>query len=351
MTAKLIKPRKISAGDTLAAVTLSWGGPGAFPYRYEAGKKQLQDALGVQVVEMPHTMSDPVWLKENPHARADDLMQAFTDPSIAGIISSIGGDDSIRILPYLDLDIIRRNPKVFMGYSDTTITHFACLKAGLASFYGPAVMAGFAENGGLFPYMVTAVERSLFSSAPIGRLQPNQEEWTVEHLDWAQPENQIRKRKLNPCTGWKFLQGSGIHRGHLIGGCLEVMDWLRGTDYWPPPDIWRKAILFIETSEEAPPPTIVARLLRNLGAVGVLKEINGILFGRPGGEVTLKDFPAYDDALIQVVVKEEGLTELPIVTRMDFGHTDPMAVLPYGVECEIDCSRTQVTVTESAVVE
>jgi muramoyltetrapeptide carboxypeptidase LdcA involved in peptidoglycan recycling len=136
MAVKLIKPKKLHPGNVLAAVSLSWGGPGTIPYRYEEGKKQLLNTFGVRVVEMPHTMSDPGWLKENPSARADDLMLAFADPSIAGIISSIGGDDSIRILPYLDLDIIRQNPKVFMGYSDTTISHFACLKWGTVPLYG-----------------------------------------------------------------------------------------------------------------------------------------------------------------------------------------------------------------------
>jgi muramoyltetrapeptide carboxypeptidase LdcA involved in peptidoglycan recycling len=73
-------------------------------------------------------------------------MEAFLDPSIKAIISTIGGDDSIRLMPFVDLNIIGNNPKIFMGYSDTTVTHFMCLKAGLSSFYDPAVMNGFAEN-------------------------------------------------------------------------------------------------------------------------------------------------------------------------------------------------------------
>jgi muramoyltetrapeptide carboxypeptidase LdcA involved in peptidoglycan recycling len=128
---RMIKPRKLQPGDKVATVSLSYGGPGAVPQRYEAGKKQLQDEFGLVVVEMPHTMSDPDWLYHNPQARAEDLMQAFADPTIKGIISTIGGDDSMRMLPYLDLDVICSNPKVFMGYSDTTVTHLACYKAGL----------------------------------------------------------------------------------------------------------------------------------------------------------------------------------------------------------------------------
>jgi muramoyltetrapeptide carboxypeptidase LdcA involved in peptidoglycan recycling len=92
------------------------------------------------VIETRHALHDEAWLAANPQARADDLMEAFSDPTIRAIISTIGGDDSIRILPYIDLNVIRANPKIFLGYSDSTITHLACFKAGLISFYGPAIL-------------------------------------------------------------------------------------------------------------------------------------------------------------------------------------------------------------------
>ena len=347
----LKKPGKLKPGDTVAAVTLSWGGPNVYPYRYEVGKKQLEEVFGVKVVEMPHTLSDANWLQENPEARADDLMRAFSDSAIDGIISTIGGDDSIRIIPYLKLKVIRDNLKIFLGYSDSTVTHLACLKAGLVSYYGLAIMAGFAENGGLFPYMVDAVKRTLFSSIPIGQIKPNKEGWTVEHLDWCDPKHQSQKRKLNQSIKWRFLQGKGIHRGHLIGGCFEVLDWLRGTAIWPTINLWKGAILFIETSEEAPTPIAVKRGMRAFAASGILEEISGILFGRPGGQVPVEQFGAYDEAILQVVVNEFGFTDLPIVTQMDFGHTDPMTVLPLGVDCEVDCNAQKIYITENAVGE
>ena len=347
----MIKPRKLHPGDKVAAVTLSWGGPSVFPGRYQAGKRQLEESFGVRVVEMPHTLSEADWLAKNPRARAEDLMQAFTDPAIKAIISTIGGEDSIRLLPYLDQDVIRNNPKIFMGYSDSTITHFACHKAGIGSFYGPSIMAGFAENGGLFPYMAESVRKTLFSSDPVGLLQPNMHGWTDERLDWGIPENQARKRSLQPCSGWKFLQGSGLRRGRLLGGCIEVLDWLRGTCVWPEDSEWDDTVLFLETSEDGLSPLAVARLLRALAAQGVLKRIAGLLFGRPGGEVGAEHFAEYDQAILDICVGEEGLSELPIVTNMDFGHTDPMLVLPYGVELQIDCDRREIAITENAVVE
>jgi len=345
----MIKPPKLNPGDKIATVSLSWGGPSNFPHRYQVGVQQLQDELGLQVVEMPNTLKDADWLARNPKARADDLMQAFADPSIKGIFSTIGGDDSIRLLPFLDLNVIRDNPKVFMGYSDTTITHLVCYKAGLVSFFGPSIMAEFAENGGMFPYMVQSLRQTVFSSEVIGEVEPATEGWTVEFLDWADPANQQRRRKLNPSTGWKFLQGREIRRGHLLGGCLEVLDWARGTEIFPKD--WQNAILFLETSEEAPPPEMVRRTLRVFAAMGILQQLSGLLFGRPGGTIPPETFPDYDRAVLQVVSDELGLTDLPIITQMDFGHTAPMFVLPYGLQAEIDAEGQTFSIIENAVTD
>jgi muramoyltetrapeptide carboxypeptidase LdcA involved in peptidoglycan recycling len=85
--------------------------------------------------------------------------------------------------------------------------------------------------------------------------------------------------------------------------------------------------------------------------MGVLERLAGILFGRPGGQVPPEKWGDYDAALRRVVAEEEGLTELPIVTRMDFGHTDPMMVLPYGIQAEIDCDAQTFSILENAVTE
>ncbi len=346
-----IKPKMLRPGSRIAAISLSWGGPGTIPYRYEIGKRQFEEEFGVTVIKTEHALSDPDWLAKNPEARADDLMAAFADTTIDGIISTIGGEDSIRTLPYLDLDLIRNNPKVFMGYSDTTISHAVCFKVGLVSFYGPSFMAGFAENGGMFPYMVDSVRRTLFSTEPIGVIEPNRTGWTVEYLPWENPENQSIRRKLEPCTGWRFHQDEGVVEGQLFGGCVEVLDWLRGTDYFPSADDLQGAVLFLETSEEAPPPSFLTRCVRCLAAMGVLEGLGGILLGRPGGGVDPDTFHAYDDALCKTVREECGLTDLPIVTNMDFGHTDPMFVLPIGMKVRVDSTKQEIAIEEAAVIQ
>jgi muramoyltetrapeptide carboxypeptidase LdcA involved in peptidoglycan recycling len=345
----LIKPPMLRPGDRVTTVSLSWGGAGQFPHRYEAGKRQLQEEFGVEVVETRHALGDPAWLKRNPQARAEDLMEAFSDDSVRAIVSIIGGDDSIRLLPWIDPEVIRTHPKIFLGFSDTTVTHWACFRAGLVSFYGPSIMAGFAENAGMFPYMVESVRKTLFAAEPIGVVEPNRDGWTVEFLEWAEPEHQSRRRALNPVLPWRWLQGEGVAEGHLLGGCLEVVEFLRGTEVWPDASAWEGAILFLETSEEAPEPRVLARALRSYAAIGVLERLQGILLGRPGGGVAPERFAEYDEAVLGVVRDEQGMTSLPIVTCMDFGHTDPVFVLPLGARARIDCARREFRILESGV--
>jgi muramoyltetrapeptide carboxypeptidase LdcA involved in peptidoglycan recycling len=334
----MIKPRALRPGDTVAAISLSRGWPSVYPRAYEDGKRQLQETLGVRVVESRHALADKVWLEAHPEARAADLMEVLKDPSIQGIISTIGGDDSIRMLPFLDLSVIRDHPKIFLGYSDSTITHFAFLKAGVTSFYGPSIMGGFEENGGLPPYTVESLRQTLFTPEP----------WTCASFGWDDDRRNEKRRKLQPCSGWRWVQGRGVHRGHLIGGCLEAVDWLRGTPVWPEPSVWRNAILFLETSEDQPSPTVVTYMLRALAATGAMRDARGILLGRPyNADGNEAGFEAYDRALLRVL-GELGLSSLPVITRMDFGHSDPKFVVPVGVEAEIDCDRHQIRLLEPA---
>ena len=343
----MIKPRALRPGDRVAAISLSSGWPSVYPGAYRDGKRQLEEAFDVQVIESRHALADADWLAAHPDARMADLMEALRDPSIKGIISTIGGDDSIRTLPFLDLSVIRENPKIFLGYSDATVTHFAFLKAGVTSFYGPSIMAGFDENGGLLPYMADSVRQVLFGSCSNSAISPNKDGWTCASFDWGNEARNEKRRRLQPSTDWRCLQGTGRHRGHLVGGCLDVIDWLRGTPIWPDQSVWRHSLVFLEISGDAPSALAVVRMLRALAATGALREARGILFGRPYGDEA--KFEEYDGAVLQVLW-EVKLDSLPLVTRMDFGHTDPKFIFPYGVEVEIDCEGQQIQFLESATI-
>ena len=113
-------PKKLKSGDRIAIVSPSWGGPHTFPAIYEAGLNIMRTHLELEPVEYPTARMEPDKLSRNPELRANDINTAFSDDSISGIIVSIGGDDSVRLLPYLDTELILSNPKMLMGYSDTT---------------------------------------------------------------------------------------------------------------------------------------------------------------------------------------------------------------------------------------
>lgn len=342
----MIKPKKLRKGDKVATISLSWGGAGELRHRYEAGKKQLQQTFDLEVTETSHALKPADWIYRNPQARIDDLHEALEDSSVKAILSNIGGEDSIRTLPFVDRNIIRTNPKIFMGFSDTTVTHFCFYKAGVTSFYGTSLLTGFAENNGMHPYQIQDVRRSLFSNEATGQISPNPNGWTSEFLDWFEPGNQFIARKLTPATGWRFLQGNGIAEGELMGGCLEVLESLKDTPYWLSPKDWKGKLMFIETSEAKMSPENFRWILRNYAASGILANIVGVMVARPYANLHWKE---YDDILLKIIRDEEGL-DIPIVTGMDFGHTSPVFTIPYGVPGQIDCERKIFAILESGVI-
>lgn len=341
----LIKPKMLKAGDKVATISLSWGGAGEpdLRWRYEQGIERLRNVFGLEVVAMPNSLKGGDYLYENPQARAEDLMTAFKDPAIKGIISNIGGSESIRLLPYIDFDVIRDNPKVFIGYSDSTVSHLFCHKAGISSFYGPAILTDFAENVEMHEYTVEALKKTLFSNDTIGEVKPTTE-WTSERLEWI-VENKDKKRQMNPNKGYELLQGSGVVQGRLIGGCIEVLEFAKGTSLWPTEEYWKDSILFFETSEELPTPSNIEYWLRNYGTQGILQKAKGIIFGKPQNE---KYYEEYKDS-IQLIMKEVSLENLPILYNLNFGHTEPKFVLPYGAMAEINCENITFSIVDSGV--
>jgi muramoyltetrapeptide carboxypeptidase LdcA involved in peptidoglycan recycling len=341
----MLRPPALRPGDTLAVISLSSGAAAAFRHRYEAGKQQLTVTFGVNVIESPNVLRDDAWLHDHPQARADDLRWALENDDVAGIVSTIGGDDSIRTVPYLDLDLIRSYPKVFMGFSDTTVQHLVNRKAGIVSFYGPSLLAGFAENGGIHPYVEAAVRAAVFSAEPFELTAAP--ETTEEFLQWADPELQTRRRRWWPNPGWQWLQGDEPVTGELIGGCGEILEMAKGTSIWPPEEAWDGAVFLIETSEEAPPPQTVKHWLRGYLALGVLDRIGALLVARPDGYRQAQTFQLWDN--VQAVLAEAGRTDLPVVVNVDYGHTSPLGVLPLGCRARVDPEHRTITVVEPAV--
>jgi len=345
----MLKASRLTRNDTVAIISLSSGigGEPGFIHRYETGKKRLETEFGLNVVTMPNALKGVDYLDRHPEARAADLMEAFKNSSIKAIICMIGGDDTIRLLDFIDFDVIKSNPKIFMGYSDTTANHFMMYKAGLTSFYGPSILTDFAENVKMHDYTKHCIHNLLFEPSSIFPINPSPL-WTSEYLEWADPaNNNIARTMIEDVKGYELLQGSGVVQGRLLGGCVDVFPMIISTTIWPAPNEWNDTILFMETSEEYPHPNNVKYILRGLAAQGIIRRINGIVFGKPKDE---KYYDEYKQVLLQVVGKENNRGELPILYNVNFGHTAPICVLPYGVMAEIDCNRTSLCLLESAVI-
>ena len=343
----LTKPSALKRGDKIATVSLSWGGAGdkEVLWRYYQGKEKLQDEFGLEVIEMEHTLKGSEYLYKHPEKRSEDFMNAFKDTSIKGIFSCIGGEESIRMLPFIDLNVIKENPKVFIGYSDTTIGHMMCLTAGLSSFYGPAILSEFAENIRMFDYTKHWVNKILFNTEQIGEVHSSSI-WISEHLAWDEGNKNI-SRNTKAHDGVEILQGNGKVKGQLIGGCIEVLEMIKGTKIWPEENVWNDTILFFETSEDTPSPKYFEYWLRNYGSQGILEKVKGIIFGKPYDN---KYYEEYKKVIRKVISDELDLKDLPIMYNMNFGHTSPMMIIPYGALAEIDCNNIKFSILESGVL-
>ena len=345
----MMKPRRLKKGDKVAVVSLSWGGLGdeTLIHKYHIAKERLEGDFGLQVVAMPNALKGSDFIDGHPELRAKDLMDAFEDETVSAIFCAIGGDDTIRLLPYIDYDVIRNHPKIFMGYSDSTINHFMMYKAGLVSFYGPSVMCEFGEYVKMFDYTAEAVRNVLFGDTTGYEIQSSLE-WSDDFVPWSVENINIRKQMKSDTHGYEILQGSGKVTGHLLGGCIDVFTMAIGTEIFPVIEQWKGAILFIETSEDRPSPDFVKWTLRNLAAQGILKVIHGIIVGKPQGE---QYYEEYKDAIMKVIAHEEKSTDLPIVYNVNFGHAMPIGVIPYGIKVELDCVEKKITLLESATEE
>jgi muramoyltetrapeptide carboxypeptidase len=335
-----VKPPRLRAGETVGVISPSWGGGAEYPHRVDRGVEYLE-SLGFRVKLAPHAMNSIGYVSDTPEKRVADVHQMFRDPEVKAIVAMIGGDHSCHLLPFLDFDLIRENPKILMGYSDVTVLNVAIwAKTGLITFNGPALMVELAEYPVVFDYTERYMLKALRSPEPPGVIEPSRW-WTEELLDWGEKLDLTRARRGQASSGWTWLKGERAE-GVLVGGCLESMQHLRGTPYWP--DL-TGAILFLETSEEKPTPERVDGILMDYENMGVFECIRGLLFGRP-----MFYEPEEREQLREVILERTAKYGFPIIADMDFGHTSPMFTLPVGCRAVVDVEHERFEIVEAAVV-
>ncbi len=336
-----LRPAKLAQGDTIGIISPSWYGGPALDGRVQRGLRCME-RLGFRTRIASHALNNIGYVSDTAENRAADLHSMFLDPQVKAIISTLGGDHSCHLLPLLDWDLIRSHPKILLGFSDVTVLNVAIwTMTGLVTFNGPHLMTEFAEYPRIPEYSQEYVLKVLCRPDPAGNIQPS-DWWTEEFLDWGTGEDLTRARQRSPSDGWTWLK-PGYGEGILLGGCIESLQHLRGTRYWPD---WTGAILFLETSEARPAPETVDGILMDYENMGVFDRINGLLFARP-----MRYSPSEKEQLGQIVLERTHKYRFPVVTDMDFGHTTPILTLPLGVRASIDTELRRFAILDAAVTE
>lgn len=352
------KPSALRPGDKVAIVSLSKGilGEPFCAHYLQLGIRRLRE-FGLDPVFMPNALKGTEYLEHHPEARAADLKAAFFDDSIRGIIAAIGGDDTYRLLPYLmdDPEFVRQvqnHPKLFTGFSDSTINHLMFHRLGMVSFYGPNYINDLSEMAtDMLPYTKQAFGAYLADNRTFP-LYPSPV-WYEERTDFSPQQLGIERVSHPEIRGYEVLQGRGSFRGKLLGGCLESLyDILKSERYldesalcrayqlFPDQKEWVGKVLFLETCEEVPPPERLKTELTALKEQGVFDVISGVLIGKPQNEIWYEE---YKEIYRQVIDRPE----LPLLYNLNFGHAYPRMVLPYGIEMEVNMDRKELRFCES----
>lgn len=345
---EFVTPPALERGDRVAIVSPGAGHAHKYPHVYELGLERIREDFDLEPVEFPTACATDEYLRDHPEERARDVMDAFRDPEIGGVIATIGGHDQVRILPYLEPDVLRNHPTRFYGTSDNT--NLACYlwNLGIVSFYGGNVMTEFAAAGSMHEHTVEHLERALFADA-IGAIRPA-DEFTDEDLDWGDPSNLEREPETESSQGWRWHGGAERVEGRTWGGCLEIVDLQLSVDrYLPPTDELEGCVLALETSELLPEPWYVRQVLLGMGERGLLKRFDAVLIGRAkarsvGDERAPDERRAYRErqreAMLDVI--PDYNPDAPIVFDVEFGHTRPVVPVPIGGRVIVDPAEERI---------
>ncbi|KAF3023518.1 hypothetical protein E8E14_007924 [Neopestalotiopsis sp. 37M] len=338
-------PQALVKGDTIAIVSPSTRINHVVPWRLERATAVLERAgYNVKIIYDPHVPYSP--LSANVAARAEEVHSAFRDPTVKAIICCIGGSTANELLPALDPEIIRNNPKILTGGSDNTLLHHFCYVNGLRTFYGPSAINHFGE----WPEPLSFTWEHFFNvttttQQPVGQM-PRSVEFTEEVADRkTEPERirdgTIRARVMKPSTGWRWLQpGSEPVEGEIWGGCLPSLFQMMDTKWEVS---YQGKIAFIETPKDYPLDIAICNFY-NLRMRGIFDQIVGLVVGRPHG-YSDADVQGWENGMIRAL---EGY-DFPVLANVDVGHTDPVLTIPLGARVRLDSAQDLWEVLEPGV--
>lgn len=312
---KRIKPNKLNSGDKVAIIA-----PGTNVSDPDDIYRATQIAKSLNLVPVLSSNLNKVYGRKVVPIleRVDDLHNAFTDTSIKAILSIRGGYGSSQIIDKIDYELIRSNPKIFLGYSDITALHLAIQKySGIVTFHGPVMLGNFTE------YTTENFKKMLFTNDLHVLQNPSSANSFIEKY---------------PCR--TIVEGKA--KGRLVGGNLSLISSLMGTPY----EIDTKdKLLFIEDVGEYP--YRIDRMLTQLLLAGKLEQANGLIIGKC--DDCNGSLSTWNYSLGEVLDNLLSKLKIPIIYGLMFGHTSEQMTIPYGISAEIDTEKCGVSLLESAV--
>jgi len=314
-----VLPRRLARGDMVGIVAPA---SATFQSVDVAIAKESLQALGLEVRVGSHVLARHGYLAGGDKERAADINQFFGDSSVKAVLPIRGGWGSSRVLPYLDYDLIRRNPKVVVGYSDITALHLAIhAKTGLVTFHGPNGLGRW--DGWSLDYF----KRVLFGGEAVTMQNPTA---LSERNALAQTEHRVQT--ITP----------GAARGRLLGGNLTVLTAIVGSPYLPS---FEGAILFLEDVGEDL--YRVDRMFTQLKLAGVLQKIRGFVFGTCAECEPGEGFASL--ALEEILADHVKPLGIPAWFGAMIGHQMPQWTVPVGAEAQIDAAKGTIRLIAPAV--
>lgn len=322
---------KLKKGDAIGIFSPSTPITAYAPKRFQRGVKYLQDK-GFKIIEGNLTGKSDFYRSGSIKERSEELNNLIRNPKVKCIMSTIGGMNSNSLLPYIDYEAFKENPKPIIGFSDVTAILLGIYaKTGISTYYGPALVASFGE---LKPYVDLTYkyfEDILVNDINYPHMLENPEFWTDEFIDW---ENQDREK--NRVENELITVYEGKVQGRLIGGNLNTMTGIWNTEYMP--EIKEGDILLIEDSLHDC--ATIERSFSLLKLSGVFDKVSGIILGK---HELFKDSNTGRKPY-EILLEVLGDKEIPFLAEFDCCHTHPMITLPIGCTVELDATNKRVSI-------
>ena len=323
---KSIKPTKLKKGDMVRVIAPSTSMSVISEETKGYAKKVFEDDLGLNVSFGKNVNESDEFVSSSIKSRVSDIHDAFSDDTVKGIFTILGGYNNNQILKYIDWEVIKKNPKIICGFSDiTAMQNSIYAKTNLITYSGPHYST-FGQKY-LDDYTVDYLKKCLFSNEEY-EIIPS-EKWSDDKWFMNQEDRNYNQNE----DYWVINEGDA--EGTIIGGNLSTFILLTGTEFMP--DI-KDGVLFIEDDFESDL-AYFDRHLQSILHLDGASHLKGILIGRFQNKSDVKK----SDLITQIKRKVE-IKNIPVLANVDFGHTNPMITFPIGGEVSLKAGKSGVRI-------